>query len=148
MSWFGNLNLRTKFNLIMSLLLICLFLAAAFLTYRKQQHLILRIAEDNARNIARQIIETRDYMSGAVRDEAEKNYDLVPQVVATRVAKRSLRAVRTMSGRYHSVTATRIIALTITKPPAWRILADRSRTRASVWRQSKASGPSATCNRW
>jgi len=106
MSWFGNLRLRTKFNLITSLLMICLFLAAAFLTYRKQQELILKFAVDNARNFARQIIETRDYMSGAVRDEAEKNYDLVPQVVATRVAKRittgSPYYVRQVSLRYRN----------------------------------------------
>lgn len=103
---FGNLHLRTKFNLIMSLLLVCLFLTAAVLTYRKQQQLILRFAQDNARNLARQIIETRDYMSGAVRDEAEKNYDLVPQVVATRVAKRitagSPYYVRQVSLRYRN----------------------------------------------
>lgn len=106
MSWFGNLRLRTKFNLIISLLLVCTFLAAAFLTYRKQQELILRFAVDNARNFARQIIETRDYMSSAVRDEAEKNYDLVPQVVATRVAKRittgSPYYVRQVSLRYRN----------------------------------------------
>lgn len=106
MSWFDNLHLRTKFNLIMSLLLVCLFLAAAFLTYRKEQQLILRFAEDNARTIARQIIETRDYMSGAVRDEAENNYDLVPQVVATRVAKKitegSPYSVRQVSLRYRN----------------------------------------------
>jgi len=106
MSWFGNLRLRTKFNLIISLLMVCLFLAAAFFTYRKQQALILRFAVDNARNFARQIIETRDYMSGAVRDEAEKNYDLVPQVVATRVAKRittgSPYYVRQVSLRYRN----------------------------------------------
>jgi len=106
MSCFGNLHLRTKFNLIMSLLLVCLFLTAAFLTYRKQQQLILRFAQDNARNLARQIIETRDYMSGAVRDEAENNYDLVPQVVATRVAKRitagSPYYVRQVSLRYRN----------------------------------------------
>jgi len=106
MSWFGNLHLRTKFNLIMSLLLVCLFLTAAFLTYRKQQQLILKFAGDNARNLARQIIETRDYMSGAVRDEAENNYDLVPQVVATRVAKKitagSPYYVRQVSLRYRN----------------------------------------------
>lgn len=106
MSWFGNLHLRTKFNLIMSLLLVCLFLAAAFLTYRKQQALILNFARDNARNFARQIIETRDYMSTVVRDEAEKNYELVPQVVATKVAKRitsgSPYYVRQVSLRYRN----------------------------------------------
>lgn len=88
MSWLKNLHLRTKFNLIMSLLLVCLFTTAAFFTYRKQQQLILRVAEDSARNLARQIIVTQDYMSVAVKDEAEKNYALVPQVVATQVAKR------------------------------------------------------------
>lgn len=106
MSWLGNLHLRTKFNLIMSLLLVCLFLTAAFLAYRKQQQLILRFAQDNARTLARQIIETRDYMSSAVRDETEKNYDLVPQVVATRVAKRitagSPYYVRQVSLRYRN----------------------------------------------
>lgn len=106
MSWFANLRLRTKFNLIMSLLLICLFLTAAFFTYRKQQELILRFAVDNARNFARQIIETRDYMSSVVRNEPENNYDLVPQVVATRVAKRittgSPYYVRQVSLRYRN----------------------------------------------
>lgn len=106
MSWFGNLQLRTKFNLLMSLLLVCLFVSAAYLTYRKQQQLILRFAVDNARNFARQIIETRDYMSTVVRDEADKNYDLVPQVVATRVARRitagSPYYVRQVSLRYRN----------------------------------------------
>lgn len=106
MSWFDNLRLRTKFNLIMSLLLVSLFLATAFLTYRKQQQLILRFAVDNARTIARQIVETRDYMSSAVMDEAERNYNLVPQVVATRVAKRittgSPYYVRQVSLRYRN----------------------------------------------
>lgn len=106
MSWFDNLRLRTKFNLIISLLLLCLFLAAAFFTYRQQQRLILRFAVDNARTIARQIVETRDYMSSVVKDEAETNYNLVPQVVATRVAKRittgSPYYVRQVSLRYRN----------------------------------------------
>ncbi len=106
MSWFGNLRLRTKFNLIISLLMVCLFLAAAFFTYRKQHQLILRFAVDNARNFARQIIETRDYMSSVVSDEAERNYNLVPQVVATRVARRittgSPYYVRQVSLRYRN----------------------------------------------
>lgn len=106
MSWFDNLHLRTKFNLIMSLLLVCFFLAAAFFTYQKQQQLILGVAKDNARNLARQIIETRDYMASAVKNEAENNYDLVPQVVATRVAKKitagSPYYVRQVSLRYRN----------------------------------------------
>lgn len=88
MSWFANLKINCKFNLIISLILIALFLVAAFLTYERQQALIIKIAVDNARVIARQIIETRDYMSGVIRGEPEQNYNLVPQVVATQVARR------------------------------------------------------------
>src|SRR6266540_3974515 len=106
MSWFANLKLGAKFNLIMSFLLISLFLAAAFLTYERQQKLILKVAVDNARNFAKQIIETRDYMSSVVRGEPENNYGLVPQVVATQVAKRitkdSKYYVRQVSLRYRN----------------------------------------------
>lgn len=106
MSRFRNLSISTKFNLIMSLLLITLFLVAAFLTYKRQQALILKVAVDNARSFARQIIETRDYMSSVVRGEPEQNYSLVPQVVATRVAKRittgSKYYVRQVSLRYRN----------------------------------------------
>ena len=106
MSWFGSLKLSTKFNLIMSCLLIVLFLAAALLIYKRQQTLILKVAIDNARNIAKQIIETRDYMSSVVRGEPEGNYSLVPQVVATQVAKRMTKDskyyVRQVSLRYRN----------------------------------------------
>ncbi len=88
MAWFGNLKITSKFNISMSLLLVSLFLVAAFLTYQRQQTLIIKIAVDNARSFARQIIETRDYMSSVVHGEANQNYSLVPQVVATQVAKR------------------------------------------------------------
>ena len=53
MSWFANLRLGAKFNLIMSFLLLSLFVAAALLTYQRQQSLILKIATDNARNFAK-----------------------------------------------------------------------------------------------
>jgi PAS domain S-box-containing protein len=106
MSWFGNRQLRTKFNLIISLLMVSLLLAAAFLSYRKQQSLIIRFAIDNARSFSRQIIETRDYMASIVKAEADANYDLVPQVVATRVAKKitagSPYSVRQVSLRYRN----------------------------------------------
>jgi PAS domain S-box-containing protein len=106
MSWYGNLRLATKFNLIMSLLLVTLFLVAAALTYQRQQSLIIRVAVDNARSFAKQIIETRDYMSSVVRGEPDQNYDLVPQVVATRVAKKitsdSKYYVRQVSLRYRN----------------------------------------------
>jgi PAS domain S-box-containing protein len=88
MTWFADLKLNTKFNLILSSLLMCLFLLTALLTYRDQRQLVLDIAKEHGRNVARQIIVTTDYMSGVVRDEPENNYALVPQVVATQVAKR------------------------------------------------------------
>lgn len=106
MSRFANLKIGAKFNLIMSLLLISLFLAAAILTYKREQLLVNRVAIDTARSIARQIIETRDYMSSVVKGEPEDNYNLVPQVVATNVAKRltsgSHYYVRQVSLRYRN----------------------------------------------
>lgn len=106
MSWFGNLKINTKFNVIMSLLLVILFLTASLLVYHRQQKLILKFAIDNARLLARQIVETREYMSESVRMEPESNYRLVPQVVATQVAKRITRDskfyVRQVSLRYRN----------------------------------------------
>jgi PAS domain S-box-containing protein len=105
-SRFGNLKINTKFNLIISLVLISLFLVAAFLTYERQQGLILKIAVDNARIIAKQIIETRVYISSVVHGEPDHNYNLVPQVVATHVAERITRGskyyVRQVSLRYRN----------------------------------------------
>lgn len=106
MSWFANLRLGAKFNLIMSLLLVTLFLAAAYLTYHREQSLLLKTAIDNARNYAKVIIETRDYISSVVKGEPDNNYNLVPQVVATNVAKRltkdSKYYVRQVSLRYRN----------------------------------------------
>ena len=79
---------------------------AASFTYERQQSLILKIAVDNARIIARQIIETRDYMSSVVHGEPDQNYNLVPQVVATQVAERITQGskyyVRQVSLRYRN----------------------------------------------
>ncbi|SNB47553.1 DUF3365 domain-containing protein [Geobacter sp. DSM 9736] len=106
MEWFSNLKINTKFNLIMSILLVLLFFVAAYLTYSRQQKLILNVAVDNARVLAKQIIETREYMSSVVRGEPEQNYSLVPQVVATQVARRITRDskfyVRQVSLRYRN----------------------------------------------
>jgi len=88
MTRFADLPIRQKFNILLSLLLLVLFLASALFTYSRQKSFVLRFAVDNARNFARQLIETRDYMSTVVRGEPEQNYNLVPQVVATQVAKR------------------------------------------------------------
>jgi PAS domain S-box-containing protein len=99
-------RLETTLNLILALLLLVLFLTAALLIYQRERGLVQRIAVDNARNIARQIIETRDYMSSVVKGEPATNPDLIPQVVATRVAKRltqgSRYSVRQVSLRYRN----------------------------------------------
>jgi len=106
MARFAPLKIGAKFNLIMSLLLFSLFLVAAILTYKREQSLVNRVAIDNARSIARQIVETRDYMSSVVKGEPNTNYNLVPQVVATNVAKRltagSNYYVRQVSLRYRN----------------------------------------------
>ena len=106
MSLFANMKISAKFNLIISLLLISLFLVAAILTYKREQSLVNRVAIDNARSIARQIIETRDYISSVVKGEPDKNYNLVPQVVATNVAQRMTSGsdyyVRQVSLRYRN----------------------------------------------
>jgi PAS domain S-box-containing protein len=106
MSLFGKLKINTKFNLILSVVLIALFLVSATWAYKRQQSLILKIAVDNARVIARQIIETRDYISSVVRGEPDNNYNLVPQVVATQVAKKITQGskyyVRQVSLRYRN----------------------------------------------
>lgn len=106
MTWFTNLKLNTKFNLILSTLLIGLFLLTALLAYRDQQELVLDMALEQGRGVAKQIIATTDYMSDVVRNEPEDNYSLVPQVVATQVAKRissgNKYSVRQISLKYRN----------------------------------------------
>jgi len=106
MSRFANLPIRAKFYLLMTLLLLVLFLAAAFFTYQREKSFVLRFAVDNARNFARELIETRDYISSVEKGEPEHNYNLVPQVVATQVAKRVTQNtkyyVRQVSLRYRN----------------------------------------------
>lgn len=87
MSWFAGLKLKTKFNVILLSLLLFLLLVTSYLSFRDQQDLILKRALNEGRGVARQLIETTDYMSAHVRNEPEKNYALVPQVVATQIAK-------------------------------------------------------------
>lgn len=106
MAWFNQLKLNTKFNLILSSLLLGLFLLTAILAYRDQQDLVLNMALEQGRGVAKQIIATTDYMSDVVRDEPEHNYSLVPQVVATQVAKRistgNTYTVRQISLKYRN----------------------------------------------
>jgi len=106
MTRFANLPIRAKFYLLMSLLLLVLFLATTYFTYQRQKSFVLRFAVDNARNFARELIETRDYISSVVKGEPDHNYNLVPQVVATQVAKRVTQNtkyyVRQVSLRYRN----------------------------------------------
>ena len=102
----ADLSIRVKFFGLMSLLLIALLLAAGIYVYQLQKGFVIRFAVDNARSFATQLIETREYMSSVVKDEPEQNYNLVPQVVATQVARRvtqnSKFYVRQVSLRYRN----------------------------------------------
>ncbi|MBJ6752262.1 c-type heme family protein [Geomonas anaerohicana] len=102
----ADFSIRTKFFGLMSLLLIALLLASGLFLYHRQKAFVLRFAVDNARSFATQLIETREYMSSVVKNEPETNYSLVPQVVATQVAKRvtqnSKFYVRQVSLRYRN----------------------------------------------
>jgi PAS domain S-box-containing protein len=106
MAVFSRLGVNTKYNIISSLLLVALFIALAFSSYRREQELILKGAVDNARTISRQIIETRDYLSKSVTTEPEHNENLIPQVAATRVALKLTSGsgyyVRQVSLRYRN----------------------------------------------
>ncbi len=103
---FSRLSVTTKFNLISSLLLMALFVAMAYGSYRREQTLILKSAIDHARSIAHQIIETRDYLSRSVTREPEQNENLIPQVAASRIAQQLTRGsgyyVRQISLRYRN----------------------------------------------
>lgn len=102
----ADLPIRTKFFGLMSLLLIALLLASGLFIYQRQKEFILKFAVDNARTFATQLIETREYISSVVKGEPEQNYALVPQVVATQVAKRVTQNtkfyVRQVSLRYRN----------------------------------------------
>lgn len=106
MKLFSRNSVNSTFNLISSVMLLALFLALTYNNYRREQGLILKGAVDNARNISRQIIETRDYLSRHVTDEPEKNPALIPQVAATKVAEQITRGsdyyVRQVSLRYRN----------------------------------------------
>lgn len=106
MSWFGTMKINRKFSLILAVFFVILLATNAIDDYLRQQGLVVRDATDNARILARQIIQARDYMSSVVRNEPETNYNLVPQVVATQIAKRITQGskfyVRQVSLRYRN----------------------------------------------
>lgn len=106
MRLFTHRSVNTTLNIIFSLLLVALFLALGYSSYRREQSLIIKATVDNARSIARQIIATRDYLSQVETGEPEHNYNLVPQVASTQIAKRltsgSRYYVRQISLRYRN----------------------------------------------
>lgn len=82
------MRITTKLTLIITVLLITLFMALGWNSYQHELSLIQQQAVEKARVIARQIIETRDYLSRVEQGESERNYALVPQVAASRIAVR------------------------------------------------------------
>lgn len=82
------MRISLKLTLIIAALLIALFMALSWNSYHHEQKLIMEQAVDKARIIARQIIETRDYLSKTEQGASHNNYALVPQVAATNIAIR------------------------------------------------------------
>src|SRR6185369_9079272 len=106
MKFFASRSVKTTFNIITAMLLVALFLALAYFNYRREQELIIKAAVDKARIISNQIIETRNYISQSVTTEPERNYSLIPQDAATRIAQRLTSGsnfyVRQVSLRYRN----------------------------------------------
>lgn len=138
MKFFNSRSVNTKFNIISSLLLIVVFLALAGNNYRREQSLILKGAVDTARTISHQIIETRNYLSQSVTNEPARNYNLVPQVAATRIARQLTRGtpyyVRQVSLRYRNPD---------NRPDSFetaRLTAFRDKDASETWQVSSEGG--------
>ena len=100
------ISIGSKFNLILVILFLVLMGVNAADDYTRQHELAVKGAVDHARILARQIIETRNYLSNVVKTEPEHNEALIPQVAATRVAMAlsagSRFLVRQVSLRYRN----------------------------------------------
>ena len=154
----SNRSVNTKFNIISAFLLTVLFLCLAYNSYRREQALILTTTVDNARSIARQIIETRDYLSQVVTTEPERNYNLVPQVAATRIAKRltsgSHYYVRQVSLRYRnpdnrpdSFETARLTAFqTVKAQEIWQVAGDGGKKSLRYLLPMKAEPSCLACH--
>jgi len=154
----SNRSVNTKFNIIAALLLTVSFLCLAYNSYRREQTLILTTAVDNARSIARQIIETRDYLSDVVTSEPEHNYNLVPQVAATRIAKRLTKGsryyVRQVSLRYRnpdnrpdSFEAAQLAAFRVGKvEEVWQVAGDGGKKALRYLLPMKAETTCLACH--
>jgi hypothetical protein len=86
MEMFRNISLGTRFNLILVLIFAALLVFNATEDYFRQHELIRKDAIDSSRMMARQIIETRLYLSSVLKDEPRHNQNLIPQVASTRIA--------------------------------------------------------------
>ncbi|MBT0664879.1 DUF3365 domain-containing protein [Geobacter pelophilus] len=81
-----NLSLGTRLNLLLILIFAALITFNAVDDYYRQHALIRQDAVDTSRMMARQIIETRSYLSSVLTDEPRTNQNLIPQVASTRIA--------------------------------------------------------------
>lgn len=86
MDMLRKMSLSTRFNIILILIFTALITFNAVDDYFRQHALIRQDAIDTSRMMARQIIETRSYMSSVLTDEARSNHNLIPQVASTRIA--------------------------------------------------------------
>lgn len=84
-----RLKLKSKFSLIISLALIILVSLISYLTYQREMRFVEKVGLDNARDIANVIVTARNYIASvtSASDEPANNYNLVPQVAATNIAK-------------------------------------------------------------
>ncbi len=83
------MSITARFTLIVSTLLLILFIMLAWISYLHDKEMLRQENISMARIIARNIIETRDYLSSVARtEEIEKNPALTPQVAATGIAHR------------------------------------------------------------
>jgi PAS domain S-box-containing protein len=102
----SGMSIGSRFNLILIVFFIVLMAINAVDDYHRQQSLAIRGAVDHARILARQIIETRNYLSAVVKGEPEHNDGLIPQVAASQIAKilssDSKFVVRQVSLRYRN----------------------------------------------
>ena len=73
MEFFRNLSLGARFNLILILIFASLMTFNAVEDYSRQHALIVRMPFDTSRMMARQIIETRSYLSSVLKDEPREH---------------------------------------------------------------------------
>lgn len=82
------MRITTKLYMIISLLLLVLFFFLARSSYQHNMAMMLQESVEKARTIARQALETSEYLSTAVTNgQLEQNHKLIPQVATTSIMK-------------------------------------------------------------